>query len=97
MCRSKKKSRYFKNFVFACAVGTGIEVALLAFGFGFSDALKWLIILFFFLLVVLFSKSLFRINPSDLIDGVWAGLVLFVWGQVLTLPWFEHSLQSLRN
>ena len=93
------KNPYLKNFVFACAVAIGLKIALLAFGLrlfnSYSDTLAWIAIFFLFLLVLVLSQLFIGIRIPDLLDGIWAGIVLFSWGQILTLPWFEHPAESL--
>ena len=96
------KNSYFRNFLIACYSGIGFLIILLAFGLNmfqsFLHFLTWFVILTDFILFIISLKLLFRwININDVIDGVWAGIVLYCWSPILTLPWTINFVDALKN
>jgi len=98
---SIKKNPYLQTFVVACAGAIGFSIVFLARGLtvfhSLSDTLKWFGVLFGFLLFLGLLKWIFSwINLRDLVDGIWVGIILFVWSKMATLPWKENIFDALK-
>ena len=97
-----KKNQYLQNFAVACAGGIGFAIVFLARGLrvfhSLFDTLKWFGILIGFLIFLSILKSKFSwIKIRDLVDGIWIGIVLYCWSQMVTLPWKENIIDALKG
>jgi len=97
-----KKNQYLQNFVVTCAGSIGFAIVFLAFGLkvfhSLFDTILWFGILIGFLIFLGILKLMFPwIKISDLVDGIWIGIVLYCWSQIVTLPWKEGVIEALKS
>ena len=86
----------------AVASSIGFAIVFLAFGLNifqsFLHFLRWLIILTdFILFLILLKKIFYWINISDLVDGVWAGVVLYCFIPIAKLPWLDNFVDAVKG
>lgn len=99
---NNEKNQYLRNFMVAVASSIGFAIVFLAFGLNifqsFLHFLRWLIILTdFILFLILLKKIFYWINISDLVDGVWAGVVLYCFIPIAKLPWLDNFVDAVKG
>jgi hypothetical protein len=98
----KKKNSYMRNFTVALATSVGFAMVFLAFGLNISQSVlqvgAWIIVLIDFIFFLILLKLIFSwIEVGDVVDGVWAGIVLYCWKPIITLPWSNNPLYALKG